>query len=192
MHTDNAPPHPSAPPQPLSAGAARPQPSSAGVVLPQPPTIGAIPPQPPSACKALPLSALAGITPSPTVTLKPRLIAAWMLAAALMLLLASCEPPYSPLLSAEPAVDSVQTRVPRTLRLYYDALPDVGRSSLELHGPAGQYRLRGLHTMAADDLMIEILDPLTDGEYEVRWVTTVAGDPAVYEGSYRFSVRKAE
>ncbi|MGI9249830.1 MAG: copper resistance CopC family protein [Pseudohongiellaceae bacterium] len=111
----------------------------------------------------------------------------------LAFILASCSPPpYSPLLSAEPAINSTQTRAPRTLRLYYDALPDVANSSLTLQGPASEYRLRGLHTMAADDLMIEILDPLTNGDYVVHWRTVVGSDPNLYEGSYHFSVRLDE
>ena len=72
---------------------------------------------------------------------------------------------YSPLLRAEPERNSELTRAPRTLRLFYDALPDVARSSLKLVGPSGEHQLRGLHTMAADDLMIEIMDPVTVGDY---------------------------
>ncbi len=111
--------------------------------------------------------------------------------AVISLLLQACasSEPYSPLLRAEPEIGSVQTRVPRTLRLYYDALPDVERSSLQLLGPAGDYSLRGLHTMAADDLMIEILDPLGSGDYTVRWQTAVGDDPTVYQGSFSFTVR---
>lgn len=95
---------------------------------------------------------------------------------------------YSPLLRAEPEVGDALTRVPRTLRLYYDALPDVARSSLKLTGPNGDYQLRGLHTMAADDLMIEIMDPVTPGNYSVEWTTVVGDDPSQYQGSYNFSV----
>lgn len=100
---------------------------------------------------------------------------------------------YSPLLRAEPAADSVLTRAPRTLRLLYDALPDVSQSSVSLVGPAGEYRLRGMHTMGADDLMIEIFEPAaTDGDYTVNWSTVVASDPAVYRGSFSFSVRTGQ
>ena len=95
---------------------------------------------------------------------------------------------YSPLLRAEPEMNSELTRVPRTLRLFYDALPDVDRSSLKLIGPDGEHQLRGLHTMAADDLMIEILDPVTTGEYRVEWTTVVGDDPTVYSGVFSFSV----
>lgn len=95
---------------------------------------------------------------------------------------------YSPLLQAEPAPGATLSRAPRTLRLYYDALPDVSRSSLSLTGPGGEYPLRGLHTMAADDLMIEIMEPLTPGEYEVQWATVVGDDSTLYSGSYSFSV----
>ena len=96
---------------------------------------------------------------------------------------------YSPLLRAEPERNSELTRAPRTLRLFYDALPDVAQSSLKLVGPSGEHQLRGLHTMAADDLMIEIMDPVTTGDYSVEWRTVVGDDPAVYSGHFNFSVR---
>ena len=106
------------------------------------------------------------------------------------LLFAACAtgPQYSPLINAEPAADSIQTRMPRTLRLFYNALPDVERSSLTLIGPAGEVPLRGLHTMAADDLMIEIMEPLANGDYTVNWTTVVADDAELYSGEVNFSV----
>lgn len=94
---------------------------------------------------------------------------------------------YSPLLKAEPEIGSTLTRAPRTLRLYYAALPDVSQSSLRLIGPSGEHQLRGLHTMAADDLMIEIMDPVTAGAYTVEWTTTVEGDPQQYTGAFNFT-----
>ncbi len=105
------------------------------------------------------------------------------------LLLFSCaaSPPPSPLLSAEPEIDSTLTRAPRTLRLYYSALPDVSKSSLRLVGPEGDLALRGLHTMAADDLMIEILDQVTPGSYTVFWETVVEGDPLEHAGNFQFT-----
>lgn len=93
----------------------------------------------------------------------------------------------SPLLSAEPGIDSTQTRAPRTLRLYYSALPDVSQSNLRLVGPDGDLALRGLHTMAADDLMIEIMDPVTPGTYTVMWETVVEGDSSEHAGSFEFN-----
>lgn len=96
-------------------------------------------------------------------------------------------PAYTPLLSAEPAQGAELNRAPRTLRLFFNALPDVERSSLRLIGPNGEHQLRGLHTMAADDLMIEILDAVTPGGYTVEWQTVVADDPSQYSGSYQFT-----
>ena len=96
---------------------------------------------------------------------------------------------YSPLLRAEPERNSELTQAPRTLRLFYDALPDLARSSLKLVGPSGEHQLRGLHTMAADDLMIEIMDPVTTGDYSVEWRAVVGDDPTVYSGHFSFSVR---
>ena len=110
---------------------------------------------------------------------------------AMVLLLSGCagNSAYTLLLRAHPAIGGELTRAPRTLRLYYDALPDVSRSDVSLTGPAGDYPLRGLHTMAADDLMTEIMEPLTAGEYTVRWTTVVGEDPSIHQGSFNFSVR---
>lgn len=97
---------------------------------------------------------------------------------------------YSPLLTTEPEIGSVLKRPPRTLRLFFAALPDVSRSSLTLQGPDGQYPLVGLHTMAADDLMVEIENPsVPDGNYIVQWTTVVGDDPAEYSGSFQFIVQ---
>ena len=96
----------------------------------------------------------------------------------------------TPFIGAEPEVGAVLTRAPRTLRLYYQALPDVPRSTLSLVGPDGNsLNLRGMHTMGADDLMIEINDEVPDGDYTVQWKTFVEGDPTEYQGSYSFTVR---
>lgn len=96
---------------------------------------------------------------------------------------------FSPLLRAEPAIDAELTRAPRTLRLYFAALPDVPSSNVQLTDSEGRsYSLRGLHTMAADDLMIEILDPLQTGDYTVEWTTRVGEDPTIYSGSFGFTV----
>ncbi len=103
--------------------------------------------------------------------------------------LAACsnQTTYSPFLEAEPAPGEALTRAPRTLRLFFNALPDVEQSSLRLIGAGGEHQLRGLHTMAADDLMIEIMDAVTPGTYTVEWSTVVADDPTQYSGSYEFT-----
>jgi methionine-rich copper-binding protein CopC len=95
---------------------------------------------------------------------------------------------YTPLTGAEPALNSDITRVPRTLRLFYDTLPVVEVSTVKLTGPNGEHRLRGLHTMGMNDLMMEIQDPLTEGEYLVEWVTQLTDNPETYSGSYTFRV----
>ena len=95
---------------------------------------------------------------------------------------------YSPLLRAEPEIGSELTRAPRTLRLYFDSLPNVSHSSLRLVGPNGEHQLRGLHTMADNDLMIEIMEPVTIGEYRLEWVTVVENDPSTYSGVFNFTV----
>ena len=95
---------------------------------------------------------------------------------------------YSPLLRAEPEIGSELNRAPRTLRLYFDSLPNVSQSSLRLVGPSGEHQLRGLHTMADNDLMIEIMEPVTIGEYQLEWVTVVENDPSTYSGVFNFTV----
>ncbi|MSR11952.1 MAG: copper resistance protein CopC [Gammaproteobacteria bacterium] len=97
---------------------------------------------------------------------------------------------YIPLLNAEPESGAVLQRPPRTLRLFFNALPDVELSSLTLHGPDGEYPLRGMHTMAADDLMVEIVNPsIPSGNYSVQWSTVVGADPTIYSGSIDFIVQ---
>jgi len=95
---------------------------------------------------------------------------------------------YAPLLRAEPALGAKLIRAPRIIRLYFNALPDVAQSSLKLIGPSGEHQLRGMHIMASDDLMIEIIDPVTTGQYTIEWVTVVGEDPSIHAGSFNFSV----
>ena len=118
------------------------------------------------------------------------------MASTLTILLTACDTPSSPLLRAEPEVDSIQTRVPRTLRLYFNGAPNVERSALSLHGLSpnnlGEYPLRFLHTMSEDDLMIEIMtNPLPNGDYEVHWTFQPIDPPAAppYSSTYRFTVQ---
>lgn len=42
--------------------------------------------------------------------------------------------------------------------------------------------------MAADDLMIEILDPVTPGVYTVEWTTVIVNNPTVYSDTFDFTV----
>ena len=42
--------------------------------------------------------------------------------------------------------------------------------------------------MADNDLMIEIMEPVTIGEYRLEWVTVVENDPSTYSGVFNFTV----
>lgn len=115
-----------------------------------------------------------------------------LFAATAILLFAGCASiaQQTPFLSAEPEVGAVLTSAPRTLRLYYEQLPDVEKSTVILQDPAGnRVNLRGLHTMGANDLMMEINAPLSSGSYTVNWKTVLGDDPQEHEGSYTFSVQ---
>jgi len=109
-----------------------------------------------------------------------------------ILLLPSCvsSGKDSSLLNAEPAIDSVLSSAPRTLRLYFSSLPQVAVSEVKLIGSSGEVELRGLHTMAANDLMMEVAESLGDGTYQVEWQTTLAEDDSPQSGSYSFSVKR--
>ena len=77
----------------------------------------------------------------------PRVFACCNLVFALSLLSACASSgSYTPLLGAEPEIGGELSRAPRTLRLYYDALPMVERSSLKLTGPNGEQLLMVLDT----------------------------------------------
>ncbi|MGQ9424576.1 copper resistance CopC family protein [Gilvimarinus sp. F26214L] len=92
-------------------------------------------------------------------------------------------------LKANPPVDGTLEYPPRTLRVFLTELPDVSRSELKLTGPQGEIPLTGLHTMGADDLMIEIEQyPLPNGEYTVEWKTRFAEGAEDYSGQYQFTV----
>ena len=95
----------------------------------------------------------------------------------------------NPFINAEPGVGSIEISLPRTLRLYFQQLPDVSRSSVTLSGPNGELVLRGLHSMGANDLMMEIYDDVIGGQYKVEWQTYVGDDPTLYKGSYFFTVQ---
>jgi len=94
-----------------------------------------------------------------------------------------------PFISAEPEVGSVQTRAPQTLRLYFEQLPDVPSSTVLLQGPTGTLNIRGMHTMGANDLMMEINDQVVDGDYTVYWTTHIEDDPIEYQGEFSFTVQ---
>ena len=96
---------------------------------------------------------------------------------------------HSPFISAEPEQGSVQTRTPQTLRLYFEQLPDVPRSTVTLKGPNGNLNIRGMHSMGANDLMMEINDQVVDGNYTVNWTTLVGEDPNEYQGEFSFTVQ---
>lgn len=96
--------------------------------------------------------------------------------------------PGSPLIGEEPEAGSVVNRAPRTLRLYFNELPDVPRSEITLQGPERNMNLRGMHNMGENDLMLEINDQLADGEYKVLWRTYLGSDDNEYRGEYTFTV----
>lgn len=90
---------------------------------------------------------------------------------------------------AEPEMNAVLERPPRSLRIYLSELPNIERSSLKLFGPNGEVTLRGFHTMGANDLMIEIEDhPLANGEYTVEWMARFGDEETMHTGSYQFTV----
>jgi len=111
-------------------------------------------------------------------------------------LLAGCENSQAGaevLLKSEPAAGEVLQYPPRSVRLYFTALPDVERSELRLQGSNGEVELIHLHTMGADDLMAEVGQyPLPNGSYTLQWTATLTGGDKSYQGEYEFSVEAAQ
>ncbi len=96
-------------------------------------------------------------------------------------------------IKAEPAVDAVLDRRPRTLRIFLTELPDIPKSTLKLFGEYGEVSLSRFHTMGADDLMIEIDDhPLPNGKYRVEWTAVLDGGTEEFAGKYEFTVAVEE
>ena len=92
-------------------------------------------------------------------------------------------------IKAEPGVDAVLDRRPRTIRIFLTELPNIPKSTLKLFGENGEVSLSRFHTMGADDLMIEIDDhPLPNGKYRVEWTATLGEDERQYSGQYQFTV----
>ncbi|MFM1896734.1 MAG: hypothetical protein RLZZ385_1808 [Pseudomonadota bacterium] len=93
-------------------------------------------------------------------------------------------------LRAEPAPAS-SVNAPGWLRLYFNRLPQVEQSEVRLFAQAPEspeIPLRGMHTMGANDLMLEITQPLTAGTYVVKWQITTAADSESINGEYYFEV----
>jgi methionine-rich copper-binding protein CopC len=82
---------------------------------------------------------------------------------------------------------------PSYLHLFFDAAPDVSRSSIMLQTADGARAipLTGLHTMDSGDLMISIAEPLAAGAYSVTWSSASGNGGAQQMGSYRFEVESA-
>lgn len=121
-----------------------------------------------------------------------RIILTPLLSLGAFLLLLSCsqttEPP-AVFVKADPSVDAILDRHPRTVRVFLTALPDIKNSDLRLFGEQGEISLSRFHSMGADDLMIEIDDhPLPNGVYRVEWSAVVENDEMTYHGKYQFTV----
>jgi len=94
---------------------------------------------------------------------------------------------------SEPAAESILASAPSYLHLFFDAAPDVSRSSIMLQTADGARAipLTGLHTMDSGDLMISIAEPLAAGAYSVTWSSASGNGGAQQMGSYRFEVESA-
>jgi hypothetical protein len=83
----------------------------------------------------------------------------------------------------------VLDRPVRSLRIWFDQVPEVAAAEVTLTGPAGELEVAGLHTMGDDDLMARVVGRMPDGEYRATW-RIGEGDDAV-EGSWSFVVKRS-
>lgn len=94
---------------------------------------------------------------------------------------------------SEPVAGSSLASTPAYLHLFFDAAPDVSRSSIMLQTVDGAHTipLTGLHSMASGDLMISIGEPLAAGAYTVTWSSAPGSGGDQQMGSFRFEVESA-
>jgi methionine-rich copper-binding protein CopC len=90
----------------------------------------------------------------------------------------------------DPAKDTILTRPPQHLRVFFDVLPDPAKSELHLVGPEGELKLEGLHTMGENDLMVRIVGRVADGDYTASWKAT-GTDGSTSSGEWKFTVKRA-
>lgn len=95
------------------------------------------------------------------------------------------------LLQSQPADGAMLDEAPQWMRLFFSKLPQVDASQLKLTrigDTSEEIPLRGMHNMGSNDLMIEIVEPLEPGAYEVSWMATFDDEENALNGSYRFAV----
>ena len=77
----------------------------------------------------------------------------------------------------------------RTVRVWFDKLPEVAKSTLTISGPGNRAEVEGLHTMGENDLMGRVTGPMPNGEWTMTW-TAVAADGEERAGTVTFTVQR--
>lgn len=93
---------------------------------------------------------------------------------------------------SEPAADSTVNRPIRSIRIFFDQVPDVEKSELAIEGPEGAaLEVTGLHTMGEQDLMATVSGRMPDGDYKIKW-KTAGQDGHQREGEIAFELKRGE
>jgi hypothetical protein len=93
---------------------------------------------------------------------------------------------------SEPADGSTVDRPIRSIRIFFDQVPDLERSTLELVGPEGAaVEVTGVHTMGEQDLMATVSGRMPDGDYTIRW-KTAGQDGHAREGEIHFTLQRGQ
>jgi len=95
------------------------------------------------------------------------------------------------LLRTEPGIDAQISTAPNTLRLYFDKLPIVDSSNVSMHpkgSPEELIPLSGMHNMGANDLMLGIDAPISEGSYVVNWNAEFGGNVEPQSGQFEFTL----
>jgi hypothetical protein len=91
---------------------------------------------------------------------------------------------------SEPADGSTVDRAIRSIRIFFDQVPDLERSELALEGPEGaEVQVQGLHTMGEQDLMATVSGRMPDGDYTIKW-KTAGQDGHQREGEITFTLAR--
>ena len=91
-------------------------------------------------------------------------------------------------LDYSPEDGAVLDRPARSLRIWFDQVPEVAAAEITLTGPAGELEVTGLHTMGDDDLMARVVGSMPDGEYHATWRIGEGEDAA--KGSWSFVLKR--
>lgn len=90
------------------------------------------------------------------------------------------------ILKSTPNVGSTLTESPKSVRIWFDQVPESEAWELVIEGESAKYEVSYIHTMGENDLMGMLFESLPDGEYKLHWRWDS------HSGDLPFTLRKPE